>query len=118
MYIRVTRCRLFYCSSVDHTTFSARVLTILFALLAHASLHAMRDVQAVVDYSPYDKRCQGEKASAADLWACQTASGKSHRPLLEGLYASQITRWQRAFDESQVRRATCACMVYTLKYVC
>eukprot|EP00752_Nemacystus_decipiens_P009108 g8132.t1 len=57
---------------------------------------------AVVDYSPYDKTCQGEKASASDLWGCQTASEKSHRPLLEGLYASQISRWQRAFDESQL----------------
>lgn len=65
-----------------------------------------------MDYSPYDKTCQGEKASAADLWACQTASGKSHRPLLEGLYASQLTRWQRAFDKSQVR-CVGVCVVYT-----
>lgn len=70
-------------------------------------------LQAVVDYSIYDKTCLGEKASAADLWACQTASSKSHRPLLEGLYASQVGRWQRAFDESQVRCMygvrTCVC---------
>jgi len=55
-----------------------------------------------VDYSPYDKKCLGEKASAADLWECQKASHKSHRPLLDGLYVSQLKRWQRAFDKSQV----------------
>lgn len=59
--------------------------------------------QAVVDYSPYDKRCLGEGASAADLWACQKGLEKSHTPLLKGLYASQLERWQRAFGESQVQ---------------
>ncbi|CAM9344565.1 unnamed protein product [Ectocarpus sp. 13 AM-2016] len=57
---------------------------------------------AVLDYSPYDKRCLGEGASAADLWACQKGLEKSHTPLLKGLYASQLERWQRAFGESQV----------------
>ncbi|CAM9634260.1 unnamed protein product [Ectocarpus fasciculatus] len=57
---------------------------------------------AVLDYSPYDKTCLGEGASAADLWACQMGLEKSHTPLLEGLYASPLARWQRAFGESQV----------------
>ncbi|CAM9601256.1 unnamed protein product [Ectocarpus sp. 6 AP-2014] len=57
---------------------------------------------AVLDYSPYDKGCLGEGASAADLWACQKGLEKSHTPLLKGLYASQLERWQRAFGESQV----------------
>ncbi|CAM9090423.1 unnamed protein product [Scytosiphon promiscuus] len=58
--------------------------------------------RAVLNYSPYDKTCLGEGASAADLWGCQTAMLMSHRPLLEGMYSSQLRRWWRAFDDSQV----------------
>lgn len=71
-------------------------------------------LQAVVDYSPYDKRCLGEGASAADLWKCQKAARKSHRPLLEGLYAGQIGRWLRAFDASQVR--VCVFLAITIHW--
>lgn len=61
-----------------------------------------RPSKAVLNYSPYDKRCLGEGAVAADLWACQEASVKTHRPLLKGLYAGHVARWNRVFGSSQV----------------
>ncbi|CAN0466079.1 unnamed protein product [Ascophyllum nodosum] len=59
--------------------------------------------EAVLDYSPYDKVCLGEGASPSDLWRCKEGAERSHRPLLEGLYAVQIARWLRVFDASQVK---------------
>lgn len=68
-----------------------------------ASCSTFRCLQAVLDYSPYDKRCLGEGASSGDLWACHVAAIKTHRPLLQGVYAEQVSRWLRAFGKSQVR---------------
>lgn len=55
-----------------------------------------------MNFSPYDKRCLGELASPSDLWKCKQGAERSHRPLLEGLYAVQVARWLRVFDSSQV----------------
>lgn len=59
--------------------------------------------QAVLKYSPYDKKCLGLGATAADLWTCDQSARKSHRPLLRGLYEAQINRWLRTFGKEQVK---------------
>lgn len=67
-------------------------------------LSIVRSKKALMDFSPYDKRCRGEGASADDLWKCQQKSVETHAALLEGLYAGQVARWRRVFDRTQVLR--------------
>lgn len=72
-------------------------------------------LQAVLNYSPYDKKCLGVGANAADLWACEQAAQMTHRPLLRGLYEAQVNRWFRAFDRKQVRASEVVSDLYDMR---